>query len=34
MKRIRDLLMDEGVFCPEHGFDYDMGYARSLELLL
>jgi len=24
MKSIRDSLMDEGVFCPEHGVDYDL----------
>jgi len=34
VKGIRDIFMDAGVFCPEHGTDYDMGCARSLELLL
>jgi len=28
MKSIRDSLMDEGVFCPEHGIDYDMGCKK------
>ena len=32
MKSIRDLLMDEGVFCPEHGLNYDMGCEKCHEV--
>lgn len=32
MKSIRDLLMDKGVFCPEHGLDYDMDCEKCHEV--
>ena len=32
MKSIRDSLMDEGVFCPEHGIDYDLDCEKCHEV--
>ena len=32
MKSIRDSLMDEGVFCPIHGVDYDMECEKCDEI--
>lgn len=32
MKRFRDSLMDDGVFCPEHGVDYDTDCEKCHEV--